>query len=192
MKLVNLTMAIGAALTLSACDEDLTESSFASASASGSFSENMSQTEKKVVQNSGNGYAFQGGFTDSSYKVIAGVIPGTEVGNTVASGTVQYFGTYNIGYASSVTKNGNVLAVRRKINQNGISLFADFGAGTLKGTDGALDINGNISGKTLSGNATYRGIGGVLGGLIGEDRAVGIVHGHSDDKAFAGGFVVTP
>ncbi len=132
----------------------------------------------------------------------SGMRDGADVGAPVTSGTATYDATYGYTGVDNVDDEVYVglTGTQFEASARGITLDADFDAGTLTGTTADLDVDGAISGSTLSGavHVDYALTGGssgrlstTLDGRIGETGVIGAFHGHDEDTAIAGGFVGT-
>lgn len=106
------------------------------------------------------------------------------------SGTATLDGTYSL---SLVALNGG-LTVRPSVgvNEAPLTLTADFGAGTLSGTDGTFTVDGTIASGLLTGSVTFQDVTtNQFRGVVGEDRAIGAFTGTTTSVILAGGFDVS-
>ena len=134
--------------------------------------------------------------------IVVGILSTTDVGPafTEANPTATFTGEYMLAVIGTVT------APSYEELGEPITLTADFGSGTLRGSGNSdagsiLTVAGRFSGKTLSGNVNFSPLGAArsydapLRGLIGRNGAVGAFATHSNkgksaDYAFGGGFLV--
>lgn len=194
------------ALALSACtlsQDGATNSGFRTPNSSGMITGGVDsdgqQTRRTFRDSAGGGFAYAGGTNDDGLAAYAGIIPGTTGGAQVASGSASYDATFNLyevtGINLTETGIGEGFVTGRPNTVTGsITLTANFDSNRLTGTStgGSLNVDGRIGGTDLSGDVTYRGVGGTLDGVIGADRTVGAFHGNNADVIFAGGFIGTP
>lgn len=144
------------------------------------------------------GYRLKNGLTwpEVTSFAFAGIAPGHDVGSTVSSGTASYDARYLYVTADYET---SILSVsgRPDASSGRIGLTADFGAGTLTGSDAEVTVNGVIRGGGLSGNVVVQyspyahPITGPLAGYIGDTGTIAAFHGKDKETALAGGFVGT-
>ena len=190
--------------TLAACGSqtaDPTNTGFATPSSAGTLSVLDSVTRDGDVTSpiTGNTYAFQvGSIEGRGLQGFAGIAPGATVQEATGSEVATLNGTFQVGVIDSVNTSGSLVSGTATSDIGGISLTADFGAGTLTGSGSGinpslngntLEIDGTINGDKLSGSATYMGVTGPLDGLVGTDEAIGVFHGHTDNQLHAGGFI---
>lgn len=129
----------------------------------------------------GTGFAYQMGRIRGTQRFagVAGIAPNSDVGNAPTTATATYRGSYSVAYAE------------RRLQEQAsgtISLDANFNEGTLTGSAGRLDVNGQITGQNIGGTASYRGVEADLTGRIGSTRAVGAFAGNTTDAVVVGGF----
>lgn len=79
---------------------------------------------------------------------------------TPQTGTARYAGLYGVVVNGSAT-------------QGNLNLTADFGAGTLLDSSPLIDVNGTISGSTITGTVTFGGETGTLAGGVYQGFAAG-------------------
>ena len=198
--LIALTVAAGCNLT-----GDPTNSSFATPSSSGRLSEaSDGRTGSDFSFLTGNGYAYQvGAVSNDGLQGFAGIVPGAEVTAAPATGSAQFTGTFEVALIGSILTYNTEVSGQTTFDAGTITLTADFDDNTLTGggtgVDGGsfnyllrenvLTIDGDLSGSTLTGTATYRGVTGPLRGLVGSNEAIGAFHGHTDSQVHAGGFI---
>lgn len=155
---------------------------------------NLDNKETGSVLNAGIGGAtFLVGTDTDTAVAYAGVNAGSDVGTTLLAGTATYTAEYEVVQLDNIRiVNGNVTGDTRVENRP-IELTADFGAGTVTGTDsqGNLTVAGTLVGSAMGGAVNYRGTNGDLDGEIGNDGVVGAFHGSSSDMVYAGGIVGT-
>ncbi len=133
--------------------------------------------------------------------IAVGIFDSTDVGLafTQANPTATFNGLYGVKVISAF------LAPDYEERGEPITLTADFGAKTLRGTGNSdagsiLTVSGKFSGTTLSGSVNFspsnanRSYEAPLTGFVGQDGAVGIfansANNSNSDYAFGGGFVV--
>ncbi len=132
----------------------------------------------------------------------AGLRDGATVGAPVTSGTARYDTVYQYtgiadvrgDYVYGVTGWQFITPERR------MTLDADFGAGTLRGSSPDLQVTGQISGADVTGDVLVRydvpgGPNGALNtelrGVIGSTGVLGAFQGEDRDTVIAGGLVGT-
>ncbi len=147
------------------------------------------ETNDRIYNSSYGGAAFTVGTNDEGAKAYAGVMPGSNGGARVTTGTATYSGSYEVTMIEDINVSNNFLTGRVAEDDGAITLRADFDARTLRGRSGNLSVDGRISGSDLSGDVTYRGVRGDLDGVIGDEAAVGAFHGSSSDLVYGGGFI---
>ncbi len=190
--------ALLAAAVLAGCtsvQERSTNSQFAEVTADGTFKKPLgSPRTGSDVDANGEGYAYQVGTgANGGLAGQSGLLPGTDTQSWASSGTATLTGSYEVLSISGIGLDGDQIYGFSKHDSGAITLTADFAGNTLKGTsyDGALAINGEMSGKDMTGNATFNGVQGDLSGVAGSDQAFGVFHGNNEDLIFAGGFAAT-
>ncbi|MEM9642228.1 MAG: hypothetical protein AAGA19_12105 [Pseudomonadota bacterium] len=131
-----------------------------------------------------SGFAYQYGRVSGTNRFlgVAGVAPNTDAGTVPTTATATYEGTYDLAYISNT--------VERK--DGDITLDANFVAGTLTGSADGLNVDGVISGTTVSGEASYRGVNASMDGVIGTKRAVAAFAGNTSRDVLVGGIVAAP
>lgn len=175
--------------------------------ATGSFA-GVADADTTVIQDAdGNGYAFAYANVDAaSYGdktvssgtrgqyAITGVLPGTALGTTPASGSALMTGTYNL-----VVVGTNALSdpagwtVSRPSGT--VTATMDFSTGELAGrsADGNLTLAnpaGTGFANGFAGTVSYLGTAGTFAGALGPDDAVATMTGKDSDRFFAGGFAI--
>lgn len=131
----------------------------------------------------GTGFAYQMGRVSGTQRFIgvAGIAATSDVGTAPTAATATYRGDYSVAYAER----------RQQQQASGtISLDADFQQGTLTGSAGQLDVDGEIRGQNIGGSVRFRGVEADLTGRIGSTRAVGAFAGNTPDAVVVGGFLV--
>lgn len=126
---------------------------------------------------------------DGTASAYSGVTASSDVGNIVTSGEAVYLADYEVAVISNLRYSGTDMNGVSSTDSGNILLRANFADATLTGEDGALTVDGAISGGDLGGKVTYAGTGGELDGIIGQQGVVGAFHGNDGTKVFAGGFV---
>ncbi|MGB7317249.1 MAG: hypothetical protein WBC85_04710 [Planktotalea sp.] len=165
-------------------------SGFGTPRADGTFSTSLATIFKGSYKDAnGNGYALEIGRDETTFSARVGLISGTDGGDLPTSGIASMRGVYQVAEVGK--SQGDAREYGEPVVTSGrITLRADFEHGTLQGNDEALSIDGVFSGKSLTGNAYFHARQAMLGGQVGEDRAVGIFHGADDASTFVGGFLV--
>lgn len=215
LKKFNLYVLIGAGLSgLAGCSAtDLfSETYFVTPENNGTISQRLgAKSEGYTKQDSdGHGYAIKVGYTSKDLVAVTGIIPGSDGGAAVPSGTATYYGTWVVGGYQNVRLSGSSLKFDPMASAGAIVLDADFGAGTLNGTgnsvtaaeaeilvpgidttnlrEGTLEVAGTIDGASLGGQVTFDGVNGALRGVIGDEKTVGAFHGKGGKLVYSGGF----
>lgn len=145
------------------------------------------------------GYQLKKGFIwpEVTSYAFSGIAPGYDVGSAVTGGTASYNARYlyvTVDYETSIFG----VSGRPNANSGNIDLTADFGAGTLTGSDSEVTVNGLIRGSGVSGNVVVlyssgaSPITGPLAGYIGDTGTIAAFHANDKETALAGGFVGTP
>ena len=194
MKIFSTLLIATSTIALAACEPDYTESEFVTPSASGTYVGDLDIIDSTVMTDGfGNGFSYAIGFypadgDTTSIKAIAGLLPGTSVNEVPTSGTASYQGVYGVAFVTDISVSSNILSGYAGEETGGITLNADFSAGTLQGSAGGLTVNGDFSSTDLNGTVEFNGLTGELDGLIGGDATIGVFHGNDDHDVFAGGF----
>lgn len=149
------------------------------------------ETNDRIFISGIGGAAYVTGTTDEGARAFAGIIPGTDAGATVTSGTIVYDTNYEIISIEDIFVSGGFLTGQQDKRTGSMTLTADFNANTLRGSDSVLQVNGTILNSDINGFVRYSGINGPLDGVIGADAAVGAFHGNNDRIVFSGGFIGT-
>ncbi|GGX66394.1 hypothetical protein GCM10007385_39540 [Tateyamaria omphalii] len=129
-----------------------------------------------------SGFAYQIGSIEgrNEFRAVAGIRPTSNPGAVPTVATAVYQGEYSLGYADR----------NETIKQTGnITLNADFNAGSLRGGADGLVVDGTISGQTVGGQATFRGVNADMIGVIGDTRAVTAFAGRTPDAVLGGGII---
>lgn len=147
------------------------------------------EVNNRIYDSSLGGAAYVVGTDGDGAAAYAGVMPGSDVGNAIPSGTANYVADYEVVMIEDINVSGTFLTGNTNYDAGSITLTADFDNQTLSGQSGQLRVNGNISGGNLTGGVTYRGTSGRLTGLVGDQGTVGAFHGNSDELVYGGGFV---
>lgn len=134
----------------------------------------------------------------------AGIAPGANVGNAVTSGTASYATRYEYDVIDNVVRTTGTIGGDRASESGTLTLNADFGSGTLTGSNSELVVNGTVNGTTLGGTVTasYSSlvligdnvngtVDGVLAGDVGSTGVIGAFHGTDSNTVLAGGIVGT-
>jgi hypothetical protein len=192
-------------------DEDYATSGFRNLDSSGYVPISGSNVQRIYLEDPNVGrvaYSTAIDTDDATVMAYAGIQTGYNIGSTVTTtGTAIYNVRY--GYRVMTTRDSrtqaNTLDALRIAETGTLSLTANFGAGTLTGSNSEIAINGRINGSDLSGrvNANYSdfflthgnvtgSIGANLDGHIGTTGVLGAFHGNNSNTAVAGGFVGTP
>lgn len=202
MKLISALAISTSAFAISGCLPDLTESEFATPTASGEFAQEFVESVNHINDDgSGNGYAFEIGVDDDDFfgveypviTVLAGVLPTTSLSDLPSSGQATFNGTYEAVAVNLADVDETMTADEVKdafYHTGAITLQADFGAGTLEGSGGDLTVSGTFSSDQLGGTVDYNGLSGELQGLIGGDGSVAVFQGDDLDEVLVGGFIV--
>lgn len=182
-------------ISLAACGGgEPVASGFRTPSASGSITEGLTQDRSATVRSSrysSNGFAYSVGDTNGDgFAAYSGVLPTTNVGSQVSSGTVNLSGRYEVAYIDNITLNSNLLTGRSYVDYGAFSATADFNNNTFTGSNSSrtFRVSGAISGQAISGTSVMDGVTGEMTGVIGTRGAVGAVHGSSSSFIYAGGF----
>ncbi|MAM61026.1 hypothetical protein [Maritimibacter sp. UBA3975] len=120
-----------------------------------------------------------------------GIINGSNVGDVVPTGQAVYLADYEVEVVSGIEIAYDTLQGVSGTDSGNITLTADFDAATLTGEDGSLRVDGEISGKNVTGSVVYAGVDGDLEGLVGASGTVGAFHGNDARTIYAGGFAAT-
>jgi len=182
------------ALVVSGCasSNQYTDSRFASVDASGFVQSDVSsRINVRETDLAGNGFGAQVGLArdvDDGFIGEAGLLPTTTGGpRATASGT--YTGRYEVAEAENIQLNGQILTGRTNLTAGTITLDLDTGAGTLTGLDAEIEVNGRVSGTSVTGSVVFKGTEGDLQGVVGQDRAVTVFHGNNSNRIYAGGIL---
>lgn len=143
--------------------------------------ENASLTVSNMTNNGGFVYQIGRVAGTDEFLGVAGIAPNTRVGAAPTEASATYTGEYSLAYADRDEFSDAITGE--------ITLDADFSTRRLTGQSGGLSVNGTITGQTLGGTASYRGVDADLTGRIGASRAVGAFAGHTKDAVLTGGFV---
>ena len=186
---------LGAALLAAGCSNDrYTDSGFESFSAIAYFDADLDRVAVEGGDSvGGDGYVYVVGDTGGDgFAAYSGLTPGTDLATPPTTGSAVMSGRYEAGRISGIDVNGDRISGYPDRESSGISLTADFGRGTLRGTsdDTLLTVRGDFLGRTLSGEVIFDNDEGKLKGQVGPDKAVGIFHGNDETDVFAGGFIV--
>lgn len=130
------------------------------------------------------GYAYAYGLVDgtNTYLGVAGIVPDSDPGAAITSGSVSYDGTFKLAYINmdnALTETGQ------------ITLIADFLDSSVTGASSGLVVDGNFSGTDLGGTVTYAGITAELEGVLGADALAGAFAGNTSDVIIVGGILAT-
>ena len=120
----------------------------------------------------------------------AGIAPTPQFNTAPTSGTVAYFGPYEVYEVTGVDVSGGFISGTGERVTGDINLVGDFDDNTLTGSSGNLIVNGELNGNVLSGSVTFNGTRGALQGGADSDKAVGAMVGNTNDTLFSGGFLV--
>lgn len=129
---------------------------------------------------------------------LAGIRSGATVGVARTSGTATYDAQYQIEGVSDVVRTPTTIrGTQLTLPAFAITLQGDFDAGTLTGSDSLLNVDADINGTELSGDATLvipRTIGsGALDmnvtGQIGSTGVIAAMHGSDASAAAVVGLV---
>ncbi len=170
----------------------------------GSFA-GVAASDTTVVQDAaGNGYALAYGnvnaadFGNGSGRAnlaIAGLLPGTDLGTTPATGNALMTGTYQIVRVANANAATDPTLWKVTRPMGNLNATIDFAAGRLTGQsdDGALTLTASGDAgfsKGFAGDATYAGTAGKFVGQLGPVNAVATLTGQGADTFFAGGFAI--
>lgn len=186
------------AAALSACVEpDVTISGFDKPAAGGRPNVTVSAYEwgQHTSGVTGNRYAYEVGPTlYDKFGAYAGISGTPSVTPPPTSGVVVMTGTYEAAYMFGINSTFASASGFAGETTGPMVVTVDYGTGSLQGssTSGLLSVNGNFSGTSLTGTATFDGLAGPMEGLVGGDEAIAVFHGQSDSKIHAGGFIVHP
>lgn len=124
-------------------------------------------------------------------RAYSGIIPGSDVQTPPTTGTATLRGGYSLYGASDIQRTDRTVRWTNFRDRGNLTLKVDFDKGTLTSSDSRLKVNGNFTGKALTGGVEYRGVSGQLKGLVGAKRAIGAFHGASPRQKilYTGGFV---
>lgn len=198
--LLKLIGGVAALAALSACSSDglyftgVTESGFKTPT-SGPDAEIPVDLENEQNGNVYNsmfgGAAFVSGTNSSGARAYAGIIPDSNPGAVVTSGKVNYDTQYSVVGVENVSS-GNLVGDNFAGNGT-LTVVADFNAQTFNGANATetFAVEGVISGQDMTGTVTYKGLPGVVEGLVGEDAIIGAFHGSTLGTVFSGGFLGT-
>lgn len=168
-----------------------------------------SESNGSVSSGSVGRVAFVTGLDLSSGQALGyvGIAPGANVGSTETSGSASYSTQYEYQVIDNVARTSSTIGGDRLSEDGNLTLNANFGAGTLTGSNSELSVNGTINGRDLDGtvtanySATVIGSGGLttvngsvdgdLSGMIGSDGVIGAFHGNDSNTILVGGIVGT-
>lgn len=120
----------------------------------------------------------------------AQILPGALQVPAPTTGKAVMTGPFALRQVSGLTRTGTTYSGTARDVTGLVTLTADFGAGTLKGSGDGLAINGTLTGDTLAGTATYAGIPAKIQGTVGATNAIGVFAGKTTTASVAGGFAV--
>ncbi len=129
---------------------------------------------------SGFRYAFGNLRQSDEFLGVVGIVPGSDPGDAITTGSVSYMADYQLVRATG----DNPVRVGGEIQ-----LDASFGTGRIVGADDGFVVDGTFTGQTLGGSVTYDGISADLQGVVGEDRIVGAFAETVNDGFLIGGFM---
>ena len=164
--------------------------------ASGNFRNEITADLGDVVLRDGlpgEGYAYEVGVNDrnNGFAAQSGILPDTDLGAPPASGTVDMAGTFEVRTYENPRVIDEELRGDSLRRSQPITLTVDFSQGTITGAASGLSVDGEVRGSEIGGDVTFQGIEGDLNGLVGPDDTVGAFAGETDQKVFAGGFIVS-
>lgn len=202
------TLAI-AAMTLAGCGG----SNLASSTTRSSF-ESLSGNEVNIsLSQERNGTLTAGSVGRASYvvgvdtqkgqMVAASGYTADQIGAARTNGSGNYTTTYRYALIDDVNRSTTLINGYTREVTGGVTVNADFDAGTLKANGTYFDIDATISGDRFSGTADVSHLAGRLGtsrdqlrttlqGRIGASGLIGAFHGSDSDTVMAGGIVGTP
>lgn len=151
----------------------------------------------------GNVYGYEvGSVANGGLQGFAGIASGAAVSAPPPGGTVVYTGTFEVAAVDFILVNGNTVTGQGYADAGEFTLTANFETGAVTGggtgintpfsvyhNGNVLSVDGQVSGDTLTGTATYDGVSGPMQGLVGSNEAIGVFHGHTDGQLHAGGFI---
>lgn len=122
-------------------------------------------------------------------EAYSAILAGSDTGTTPTSGQAVYLADYEVAVISNLRYYETELRGVSSLDDGKISIVADFDQGTVTGSDGALVVDGAITGRAFEGGVVYAGHDGDLEGLVGDQGVIGAFHGNNGKIVFAGGFV---
>ena len=171
----------------------------------GQISVSLNDTDYGAVSNSVGIVAYGGGVDSDRGQIVtaSGYNKWGGVGRTVTSGTVTYDTDYGMQVASNISRSSTTIRSDTVYQDSGnLTLTANYGRGTLTGSDHIVDFDGTISGQDVSGtvDVAYSTNGNTrnatmttdLDGEIGSNGVIGTFNGVQGESAsVSGGFVGT-
>jgi len=140
----------------------------------------------EVTLPSGGGYAFSATIDDSGTAMTnASILPGVVIRPAPIMGDGTYTGHFELEQITNISNGAGDTS-----SANGpLKLSVNFETGSVTTTEGALEVNGQISGNTLNGTVSYNGLEGDMQGNLGDRQIIGVFESTtSAENIYAGGF----
>lgn len=194
-------LAFCAIAALSACQgsqqDRNTLSGFETPSRSGFISGDLENGFNKLAitrtNDQGDGFAYAAGpLEDGGIGAYSGVLPQTRAGVAPKSGIARFEGFYSTAVVTGIDVSGGFISARQGTSVGNISLRADFGEGTLRGTsdNGRLRVRGDLEGTNgLDGKVFFDDVIGNLTGKVSGREVIGAFNGNNADLIYAGGIL---